>query len=133
MSSGRVRCVVDSSELHPSTLLRVAATLAHKSVQQWATEIVAFSENSQGKVKDVAKDFQELPGQGMTGLIAKNSRHDTRFFLGDWDYVAQALNISKKCPNPQTDDLTESSDEVWFFANTDRLLGHIVIKPNSLH
>lgn len=125
----RIEYFVDSrvKDTHAFTLLYFAATLAFKSSHPLALSIVKEAEaNPKVKIKDIAKDFCEVPGIGMTGLIIKNSKQDTRFYFGNKNYVTKTLKISDKIIDPRALECEKDGKIVLFFTNQYRILGYIV-------
>lgn len=129
-----IKPIIDSrikpGDIHPATLLQMAAVMMFKSAHPYAHALIAEAEkDGRTIIKDVVKDFDETP-EGITGLIAKNSEHGTRFYLGNKDYVLNSLDISGDQIDSQIESYEKAGDTVLYFANSERLLGYIVISKS---
>lgn len=127
-----VDCIIDSkikkNPPNPFTLLYFAATLAYASTNPFAKAIINEAEkNPKIKIKKLVKEFSEIPQEGMTGLISKNSKEDTRFYLGSKKFVMAALKLSHDCIDPRLTEFERAGKVILFFANQHKLLGYIIL------
>ena len=124
----KVTDMIPGEGITKDTLMQTALALELKSEHPLAKAIVAYGEEQQITVS-AADDFQAMPGNGLSGLVA-----GARVFGGNLNFISGKTTVSEKMQR-QAEELAKQGKTPLFFATEEKLFGIIavadVIKEDS--